>query len=430
MASWWNEASPAARRALVAGSLGWALDSFDLMLFSLVLNSLILHFGMEKGTAGLLGSITLVAGAAGGLLFGVIADRFGRTRALIGSVLLYSIFTAACGLAESFTHLAIFRIFLGLGMGGEWASGAALVSETWTDKHRGKALGIMQSSWAIGGAAATLVTAFVLPRWGWRAVFFVGVLPALLTLWVRRNVQEPAIWIESRGTGRARQTVSGTTLPVSPPASLSPPASRLSPSFSDMFRGRLLGVTIAITLMNACTLFAWWGFNQWVPAYLRLPAALGGLGLSDRTMSTFVFVMQIGMWFGYVTFGFVSDYAGRRKMYVGYLLTAAALIALYALTTNRTLLLVLGPAVAFFATGYFSGFGAITAEIYPTRIRASAQGFTYNLGRIASAAAPFTVGALADSRGFGVAFSTTAMAFIVAALLWIWIPETRGKGLD
>lgn len=406
--SWWREASTPARRALIAASLGWALDSFDLMLFSLVLNSLILHFGLEKGTAGLLGSITLIAGAAGGLMFGIIADRYGRTRALMGSVLLYSIFTAACGLAQSFTHLAICRVLLGLGMGGEWASGAALVSETWSDKHRGKALGVMQSSWAIGAAAATLVNLLILPRWGWRAVFFVGVLPALLTIWVRRRVEEPEIWLASRAAGGTRSRG----------------------SLAEIFRGRLLGVTVAITLMNACTLFAWWGFNQWVPAYLRLPVTMGGLGLGDAAMSTFVFIMQIGMWFGYVTFGFISDYAGRKKMYVVYLLAAAALIVTYAVTTNPTFLFLLGPAVAFFATGYFSGFGAITAEIYPTRIRASAQGFTYNLGRIASAMAPFTVGALAESSGFRLAFSTTAVAFALAAMFWIWIPETRGKSLE
>ena len=191
---WLSEAPADSRRALIAASLGWMLDSFDVMLYALVLAQLIKDLGMEKGTAGLLGSLTLIASAAGGIIFGVLADKLGRTWALRASILIYSIFTAACGLAQSVPMLAVFRVCLGLGMGGEWASGAALVSETWTAAHRGKALGFMQSSWAVGTAAAALVTAVVLPRWGWRAVFFIGVLPALLIFWVRKKVEEPAIW--------------------------------------------------------------------------------------------------------------------------------------------------------------------------------------------------------------------------------------------
>lgn len=185
--SWWHAGSPEARRALVAASLGWMLDSFDVMLYALVLASIMPDLGLTKDVAGALGSVTLLASAAGGLFFGVIADRYGRTRALMASVLIYSIFTAACGLSQTIAQLAIFRVLLGIGMGGEWASGAALVSETWPAEHRGKALGFMQSAWAVGYGAAAIVTAIVLPRWGWRGVFFVGVLPAFFTLWVRRR---------------------------------------------------------------------------------------------------------------------------------------------------------------------------------------------------------------------------------------------------
>jgi MFS family permease len=188
-------------------------------------------------------------------------------------------------------------------------------------------------------------------------------------------------------------------------------------------------VTIAVTTMNACTLFAWWGFNLWLPGFLSMPAASGGIGLSATVMSWFVIAMQVGMWFGYITFGYISDAIGRKRAYVAYLVAAAILIAVYTSLRTPFALLLLGPFVAFFATGYFSGFGAVTAEIYPTDIRATAQGFTYNLGRIASAAAPFTVGTLAQTRGFDVALSTTSVAFVAAALLWFWIPETRGRSL-
>jgi MFS family permease len=361
---------------------------------------------MTTGTAGLLGSLTLVASAIGGLIFGVVADRYGRTRALVASILIYSVFTFACGLSQNVLQLAVFRVLLGLGMGGEWASGAALVSETWPAEHRGKALGFMQSAWAVGFASAAVVNALVLPRWGWRAVFFVGILPAFFTIWVQQRVEEPEIWRASKAMH---------------------PASR--GRFGDIFRGSLGRLTLFVTLMNACTMFAWWGFNLWLPGYLSLSAKSGGIGLSVQVMSAMVFVMQIGMWFGYVTFGFISDSIGRKRSYVIYLVTAAVLILAYTATANAWALLALGPIVAFFATGYFSGFGAVTAEIYPTDIRATAQGFTYNIGRLASAIAPFAVGRLAETQGFAPALSISAAAFMAAALCWVWIPETRGRAL-
>ncbi len=402
---WWRAGTPAGKRAFIAASMAWGLDAFDVMLFSLTLPDVIKDLGLTKTQAGALGSITLLGGAVGGLIFGHIADRFGRTKALMGAVLIYSIFTGACGLSQTLLQFAVLRALLGLGMGGVWAAGASLVSETWPSRLRGRVLGFMQSAWAIGFAAAALVDGFVGPRYGWRAVFFVGVLPAFFTIWVQRRVEEPAIWRDRAATpGRAAR-------------------------FSDMFRGDLLGITTIVTLMNACALFAWWGLNSWVPAYLRLPRAEGGVGLGTQTMSWFVVAMQVGMWLGYVSFGYISDWIGRKRVYVTYLLTASVLLPLYGSLKLPVVLLLLGPLVAFFGTGYFSGFGAVTAEIYPTAIRATAQGFTYNIGRIASAAAPFTVGSLAASSGFGVAFLVSGSAFLLGAIAWFGIPETRGREL-
>ena len=409
--AWWYHGTPEARRALIAASLGWMLDSFDVMLYALVLASIITDLGLTKETAGLLGSVTLVASAVGGLIFGVVADRFGRTRALTLSVLIYSVFTAACGFAQNVAQLAVFRVMLGIGFGGEWASGAALVSETWSDKDRGKALAFMQSAWAIGYGAAAIVTMLVLPRWGWRGVFFVGILPAFFTLWVRRNVEEPPLWRE-RSASRAE-------------------AGRAAfPRIGDLFSGSLLGLTIALTVMNAFTMFGWWGFNLWLPGYLTLSTAAGGMGFTSKVMTGLIVAMQVGMWFGYVTFGFISDAIGRKRAYVFYTLAAAILIFAYISVRSPLVLLVLGPFVAFFATGYFSGFGAVTAEIFPTTIRATAQGFTYNIGRLASAMAPFTVGSLAQDGGFHAALSLTSLAFVLAAGMWVFIPETRGRRLE
>jgi MFS family permease len=411
----WKDASPEARKALVAASLGWLLDAFDVMLYALILTAVIQDLGLSRETGGLMASLTLGASALGGLVFGVVADKLGRTRALNLSILLYSVFTFACGLAQNVWQFAAFRLLLGIGMGGEWASGATLVSETWPEKHRGKALGIMQSCWAIGYGLAAIVVAIVLPRFGWRAVFFVGIIPALFTLWIRRSVNEPDMWLASRhpapGTRHAapgtQHDARGTRHPAPFPWRLA----------------------FLLAAMNALTMFAWWGLNLWVPSYLSLPSTQGGVGLSTETMAMFVVAMQVGMWLGYVTFGFVSDTLGRRPTYIGYLVTAALLVWIYGMVREPMVLLLLGPFVAFFGTGYFSGFGAVASEIFPTSIRATALGVTYNSGRLLSAVAPYIVGSMAQRRGFGPAFTLTAFAFLAAALIWIGIPETRGRKL-
>ena len=399
MFRFWREADRTARRALLAASIGWMLDAFDVMLYALVLKSVRADLGLSADVAGGLQSLTLLASAAGGLGFGLLADRWGRARALMLSVLIYSVFTAACGFAATTMQLAVFRLCLGLGMGGEWASGAALVSETWPARDRGKALGLMQSSWAIGYGLAAVVNYLVqdVGGFGWRAVFFAGVAPALFAIWVRRSIEEPQVWREARVHAPKISVLRALAAPG-------------------------LGVTAAVTLMNACTMFAWWGFNLWVPSYLQSP----GVGLSSARMNGFIIAMQVGMWFGYVTFGFISDALGRKRTYVGYLLLAAVFVLAYASTSNPAMLLALGPITAFFATGYFSGFGAVTAELYPTQARATAQGFTYNIGRIASAAAPWIVGGLTATHGFSVALSITAAGYALAAVFWVFIPETGG----
>ena len=402
---WWREADSPARRALIAGMLGWMLDAFDVMLFALVLPAVTADLGLSKAAGGFLGSVMLVAAAAGGVSFGWFADRYGRTRGLMFSVALYSVFTFLCGFATNLWQFTVFRVFLGLGMGGVWTCGAALVSESWPAHSRGKALGFMQSGWAIGYAAAVLVSGYVQPRFGWRAVFFLGILPAFFTLWVQQRVAEPAIW-----TAASRTKADGR-------------------GFGDIFKSGIGGLTVVLTLMNTCTLFAWWGFNLWLPSYLKSPVSQGGAALTSAATTGYLFVMQAGMWVGYITYGVISDRIGRKTAYVMYLLTAAVLLAVYVTVRNPTLLLVLGPCVAFAATGYFSGFGAVTAEIYPTSIRATAQGFTYNIGRLASAAAPYLVGTLADTRGFGQALLVCSAAFVLAAIMWIWIPETKGRAL-
>jgi MFS family permease len=320
------------------------------------------------------------------------------------SILAYSVSSAACGLSTTVVQLAIFRFILGLGMGGEWTTGAALIAETWPAEHRGKALGLMQSTWAIGEIVAAGVVALVLPRYGWRAVFFVGILPALLCLWIRTDVPESQVWLD-----RSRST---------------------KPSLAVLWRPDIRRNGLLATAMNACGMFGYWGLFTWIPAYLSLPKEQGGRGLGLLQTTTWLVVMGLGKWLGYALFGFSADAFGRRRSYVVYLLVAAALVPLYGMTVSPTWLLVLGPFVAFFGTGFFSGFSAIAAELFPTEIRATAMGLSYNLGRGLSAAAPFVVGALASRFGLGSAFFLQAGAFFVAALLALALPETKGRALE
>ncbi|MFQ6673106.1 MAG: MFS transporter, partial [Candidatus Tectimicrobiota bacterium] len=292
----------------MAASLGWMLDSMDVQLYALILLEVMGELHMDKGTGGLLASFTLLASAAGGVLFGVLADRIGRTKALMASIVVYSIFTGACGFAQSVAKLALFRILLGVGMGGEWAAGAALVAETWPAEHRGKALGFMQSAWAVGYALAAAATAIVLPSLGWRAVFFIGILPALLTLWIRTSVAEPEIWVRMREAD---------------------PQPRERMGIGTIFSRPYIRNTLLVTFMNAGTMFAWWGLFTWIPSYLKLSPEEGGAGLTVVGSSVWIIVLTVGQWFGYVSFGFIADGMGRKKAYLIYLLVAAVLVPIY-----------------------------------------------------------------------------------------------------
>ena len=444
--------SPRQRRALAAGTLGWMLDGMDVTLYSMVIRELLRALQLSTAQAGMLASVTLIASAAGGVLFGLLADRFGRRAALISSILVYSVFTCACGLAPGLWQLAVLRVGVGLGMGGEWATGAALVSETWPDQHRGKALGLMQSGFAIGYALAALIAALIMPRWGWRPVFFAGILPAIVTLWIGRRVEESPLWLATRDSGLGTRDLglglrnyhdeirkpeipspTGGTSSSLNPAPRAPscdlpvpsPVSRVPFPVSRSYAH----VIVMTTLMNSAALFGWWGLFTWIPSFLALPVSSGGRGLSLAASSAWIIAMQAGMWLGYVSFGFISDAAGRKRTYVIFLFVAALLVPLYA-RVSPVALLVVGPLLAFFGTGHFTGFGVMTSELFPTRFRASAMGLTYNFGRAASAAAPWAIGVIATHGGLGSAFGASGVAFLLAGVLALALPETRGRRLQ
>jgi MFS family permease len=406
---WWKEITRKQWYTLFAGQAGWALDAFDVMLYAFVLTTIMKEWNSSPTAAGFMVSVTLFASSLGGILFGAVADRIGRKKALMITIGVFSVCSGLSGLAQNLTQLAIARTLLGLGMGGEWASGALLVSETWPAQHRGKAIGIMQSGWAIGYILAAIATAVVLPALGWRAVFFVGVVPALFTLWIRSKVDEPEIWLNAKREHAEKK--------------------KSDFGFLQIFAPELLRFTLVSTLVSTFVMFGYWGLFTWMPGFLAMSPEKGGAGLGIARAPIWIIPVMVGAFFGYVTFGFIADRLGRRPTFAIYLLASAALVWVFGHTRDATTLMVLGPFIGFFGSGYFSAFGAFISELFPTRARGSAVGFCYNAGRMVSALAPAIIGYLSTAYGLGGALGFLAIAFTCGAISIYLLPETRGAAL-
>lgn len=409
---WYRTITPAQWRALAAAKLGWMLDAMDFVIYVMAIGRLQSYFGFDAGTAGLLGTVTLLVSAAGGLAFGVLADRVGRTRALMLTILIFSFASLGAATSQTVVQLLIWRALLGIGMGGEWASGAVLVSETWPAQHRTKAIGIMQSGWALGYILAALLAGLflsVLPlgEEGWRWLFAAGVLPALFTLWIRRKVTEPEAW--ARAAGRERRPIAA------------------------LFRPDLRRRTVLAILLAAAVQFAYWGLFFWLPGFLATPVERGGAGMTLVRSIRWIVPMQLGAYLGYLSFGFIADRFGRRRTCALFLTAAALLVPLYGtMVRTPTALMLLGPLLGFVGHGYFSLFGSFLAELFPTPVRATGQGLTYNVGRGLGALAPFTIGALATVPGVGIgsALALTSAFFLAGAALLYTLPDTAGRELQ
>lgn len=393
--------------ALWAAMLGFLLDAMDVLFYLFALQSIRSEFGMSLADAGLVTAATMAASSLGGIACGWLADRIGRRRVLIYTILVYSVASGGSATATGFYSLLFWRSLVGIGLGGEWSAGSVLVAESWPAQHRGKAISFMQSGWALGYMLAALISSIVLPAYGWRVLFVIGVLPALLTLLIRRKVQEPEVWQPRAGGG-----------------------------FADIFRGTLRNRTIAATAAATSVLLAYWGLFGWLPGFLAGSRESGGAGMTILRSSIWVLTMQAGAYAGYLCFGVIADRFGRKPAFRFYVITAAVLTPIYGMIPywfagrGGTLLLVLGPFMGFFGTGYFSLFGAMLAELFPTAVRGIGQGFAYNFGRLLSAAAPYFIGAAADRIGLGMALTANAAFFLLAAVLIGALPETRSSELD
>jgi len=410
MFGWLRDLTEKERKTMIGCLGGWSLDALDVQLFSFVIPTLLALWGISRAEAGMLGTVTLLISAFGGWAAGALSDRYGRVLVLQITILWYAIFTFLCGWAQDFNQLFIFRALQGLGFGAEWSAGAVLMGEVIRDRYRGRAVGLVQSGWAIGwGAAALLYTAIFawLPEeLAWRTLFWIGLAPALLVFWVRKHVDEPEVFKQS--------------------ASRAPsPGGTFGQLFS-VLRAPYLATTVKVSLMVTGAQGGSYALSVWLPTYLRTERGLSTLGTGS-----YLFVHICGAWVGFIVGAILADAIGRKATFllsaVGSALAVVAFIMLP--ISNETQLLVAAP-LGFIIYMMFSPMGTFMTELYPTAVRGAGQGFCYNVGRAMGALFPFLVGFLSERLALGsaiVVFAIIAYGLQVAALLAL--PETRGRSV-
>ena len=397
------------RRTFWACAAGWALDGMDFMIYPLVIGTIITMWKVDAGTAGLAGTVTLLASAVGGWLGGYLADRIGRVKTLQLTILWFSVFSLVCAFVQNFDQLLIARALLGLGFGGEWAAGAVLMGKSIRPQYRGRAVGSVQSGWAVGWGLAVLSQAILFsylpPDIAWRWMFAIGALPALLVFFLRRYVEEPEI----AAATLAKQNASGER-----------------PGLHEIFTGPILKTTILASLAVTGCQGGYYAITFWVPRFLTTERKL-----SVVSSTGYLAALIIGSFAGYLVGAWLADKIGRRNLFLYFSLGAIAVIVAYTqLPLTNEILWVLGFPLGFFASAYFSGVGAFLTELYPTRLRGSGQGFCYNFGRGIGALFPFMVGALSSTTSLGNAIAIFAvLAYGLFFLAAFALPETRGRVL-
>lgn len=405
--------------------LGWVFDAMDATIYAIVLHPALeelLRLSATGGAAnheaigwygGIIFSIFLIGWAIGGICFGIVADTIGRTKTLIATILIYALFTGLAALSQDWWHLAIYRFLTALGVGGEWAAGAAIVAETWPEDKRAKAAGILQSAWAVGFFLAAAFN-LLLKDYGWRSLFLVGILPALVALLVRWWVKEPERWIH------AHELETGD-------------GHRGHVHLSEIFHGDLRRATWIGSTLAFVAVFGLWGSTNWAPTLVRTLPDLNGNDAAalSKYVSYAIMALNGGALFGYLGFGPLADRFGRRAVF-GLMCAGSAImlpITYLAPETYQGVLLLL-PLLGFFNNGIFSGFPIYLPELYPTRLRATGAGFCFNAGRVLASASPFLTGWLVTSLGsFAKAASTVALIYLVGIAVLLFAPETKGKPL-
>lgn len=408
MFHWYKDLSTKERSTFWGCFAGWALDGMDVQLYSFLIPSLIATWGITTADAGLMGTATLLASAIGGWIAGMLCDRYGRLRILQVTILWYSLFTFLSGFTTSFEQLLVVRCLQGLGFGGEWTAGAVLLGEVIRASHRGRAGGTVQSAFAIGWACATTLSSLLLmllpQAIAWRAVFWAGVLPAILVIYVRRNMTESDVFLAARGKAATPREVS--------------PLAIFSPS---MLRTTVLAAMLAMGIQGSS-----YAIITWLPTFLKATHHLSVVGTGG-----YVLVVTFGAFCGYLISAHLSDAVGRRRNFLAYALGCwiVDFAFMYLPVSDRTALLLAFP-FGFFTQGIYASLGPFFTELFPTRMRGAGQGFAYNFGRGIGAFLTFFVGVMAKSMPLGDAIAILSLAgYLLAIAATLLLPETRGREL-
>jgi benzoate transport len=392
-----------ARKALWGSALGYAMDGFDLLILGFMLRVISADLHLTPTEAASLVTATLVGAVLGGFIFGILSDRLGRVRVLTWTIVLFAVFTGLCALAQGYWDLLIYRTIAGVGLGGEFGIGMALVAEAWPASKRARASSYVGLGWQSGVLAAAIVTPLLLPVIGWRGMFAVGIFPAVAAYFIRRKLHEPEIFIANKAKD--------------PDAAFS---LRLLVADKDTTKTSL-GMVILCSVQN----FGYYGIMIWLPNYL---STRFGYGLTQSMVWTGVTIA--GMALGIFLFGHIADRVGRRPAFFSYMFGAAIMVMVYSRLVDPTALLIGGAVMGFFVNGMLGGYGALISELYPTAARATAQNVFFNIGRAVAGFGPLAVGALSASYGFETAIALLALLYIVDIVaLFLLVPERRGAEL-
>lgn len=405
-----------------ASIIGYAMDGLDVLILSFAMAAIVSEFGLTLGEGGMIATYTLIGTVLGGYIFGIFADWWGRVHTFSLTIIIFSIFTGACAFADNAVHLDILRFLAGLGLGGEYGIGMTLVSETWPGAKRARATAGVAMGWQAGAVLVAILAAVVLPDYGWRGLFLVGVLPALLAAWARHGIKEPPMWVQRKEMKKALQARkdAGEKLTAEEEEQLTEAKKfPLAHLFADK---KTTITTIALTIMTSVQNFGYYGIMVWLPMIL-----LKEHGLTTKSMSGWMIVTVIGMIAGIFVFGWLCDRLGRKKPYLLFYVCAAAMVYIYVNLGTPIALLFGGAFLGFFCNGMMAGYGTLLSENYTTDARSTAQNFIFNTGRAVGGFAPVIIGTIAQTNGFNTAFVLLSAVYLAAAVnVLFFVKDTKG----